>query len=44
MGGAINLSMLQVGRFLTGVAAGMTAASIPVGNHGYYNFLYSLSP
>ncbi|XP_063326635.1 solute carrier family 2, facilitated glucose transporter member 6 [Pelmatolapia mariae] len=30
MGGAINLSMLQVGRFLTGVAAGMTAASIPV--------------
>lgn len=30
MGGAINLWMLQVGRFLTGVAGGMTAASIPV--------------
>ncbi|KAG7239488.1 hypothetical protein INR49_028959 [Caranx melampygus] len=30
MGGAVNLWMLQVGRFLTGVAGGMTAASIPV--------------
>ncbi|KAG7506186.1 solute carrier family 2, facilitated glucose transporter member 6 [Solea senegalensis] len=30
MGGAMNLWMLQVGRFLTGVAGGMTAASIPV--------------
>ncbi|GLD70190.1 solute carrier family 2, facilitated glucose transporter member 6-like protein [Lates japonicus] len=30
MGGATNLWMLQVGRFLTGVAGGMTAASIPV--------------
>lgn len=35
MGGAMNLWMLQVGRFLTGVAGGMTAASIPVGHHGY---------
>lgn len=31
MGGAMNLWMLNVGRFLTGVAGGMTAASIPVG-------------
>ncbi|KAM4534901.1 solute carrier family 2, facilitated glucose transporter member 6 isoform 1-T5 [Fundulus diaphanus] len=30
MGGAVNLWMLHVGRFLTGVAGGMTAASIPV--------------
>ncbi|XP_042360219.1 solute carrier family 2, facilitated glucose transporter member 6 [Plectropomus leopardus] len=30
MGGAFNLWMLHVGRFLTGVAGGMTAASIPV--------------
>uniref|UniRef100_UPI0037E7282B solute carrier family 2, facilitated glucose transporter member 6 n=1 Tax=Semicossyphus pulcher TaxID=241346 RepID=UPI0037E7282B len=30
MGGAVNVWMLQVGRFLTGVAGGMTAASIPV--------------
>uniref|UniRef100_A0A8C6TUX0 Solute carrier family 2 member 6 n=1 Tax=Neogobius melanostomus TaxID=47308 RepID=A0A8C6TUX0_9GOBI len=30
MGGASNLSMLYVGRFLTGLAGGMTAASIPV--------------
>ncbi|XP_029365198.1 solute carrier family 2, facilitated glucose transporter member 6 isoform X2 [Echeneis naucrates] len=30
MGGAVNLWMLNVGRFLTGVAGGMTAASIPV--------------
>uniref|UniRef100_A0A3Q0SIP2 Solute carrier family 2 member 6 n=1 Tax=Amphilophus citrinellus TaxID=61819 RepID=A0A3Q0SIP2_AMPCI len=30
MGGAINVWMLQVGRFLNGVAGGMTAASIPV--------------
>uniref|UniRef100_A0A3B3VMQ5 Solute carrier family 2, facilitated glucose transporter member 8 n=1 Tax=Poecilia latipinna TaxID=48699 RepID=A0A3B3VMQ5_9TELE len=30
MGGAVNLSMLHGGRFLTGVAGGMTAASIPV--------------
>lgn len=35
MGGAINVWMLHVGRFLNGVAGGMTAASIPVGNHGY---------
>lgn len=34
MGGAVDLWMLQVGRFLTGVAGGMTAASIPVGRHG----------
>lgn len=27
----MNLWMLNVGRFLTGVAGGMTAASIPVG-------------
>uniref|UniRef100_A0A3Q3WG15 Solute carrier family 2, facilitated glucose transporter member 8 n=1 Tax=Mola mola TaxID=94237 RepID=A0A3Q3WG15_MOLML len=30
LGGAVNLWMLNVGRFLTGVAGGMTAASIPV--------------
>uniref|UniRef100_A0A672GDT1 Solute carrier family 2, facilitated glucose transporter member 8 n=1 Tax=Salarias fasciatus TaxID=181472 RepID=A0A672GDT1_SALFA len=30
MGGAVDLWMLHVGRFLTGVAGGMTAASIPV--------------
>ncbi|KAK7939855.1 hypothetical protein WMY93_003181 [Mugilogobius chulae] len=30
MGGAFNLPMLYVGRFLTGLAGGMTAASIPV--------------
>ncbi|XP_037648245.1 solute carrier family 2, facilitated glucose transporter member 6 [Sebastes umbrosus] len=30
MGGAVDLWMLYVGRFLTGVAGGMTAASIPV--------------
>uniref|UniRef100_A0A3Q2DJ39 Solute carrier family 2 member 6 n=1 Tax=Cyprinodon variegatus TaxID=28743 RepID=A0A3Q2DJ39_CYPVA len=30
MGGAVNLWMLHTGRFLTGVAGGMTAASIPV--------------
>ena len=39
MGGAVDLWMLYVGRFLTGVAGGMTAASIPVGYHGYRNFL-----
>lgn len=30
MGGAVNVWMLHVGRFLTGFAGGMTAASIPV--------------
>ncbi|XP_068606379.1 solute carrier family 2, facilitated glucose transporter member 6 [Brachionichthys hirsutus] len=30
LGGAINLSMLLAGRFLTGLAGGMTGASIPV--------------
>jgi len=30
MGGAIDRWMLHVGRFLTGIAGGMTAASIPV--------------
>ncbi|XP_003964559.1 solute carrier family 2, facilitated glucose transporter member 6 [Takifugu rubripes] len=30
LGGAVNLWMLLLGRFLTGVAGGMTAASIPV--------------
>ncbi|XP_041813822.1 solute carrier family 2, facilitated glucose transporter member 6 [Chelmon rostratus] len=30
LGGAVDLWMLHVGRFLTGVAGGMTAASIPV--------------
>lgn len=30
MGGAFNRPMLYVGRFLTGLAGGMTAASIPV--------------
>ncbi|XP_028267081.1 solute carrier family 2, facilitated glucose transporter member 6 [Parambassis ranga] len=30
MGGAVDLWMLHIGRFLTGVAGGMTAASIPV--------------
>ncbi len=37
MGGAVDLWMLHLGRFLTGVAGGMTAASIPVGYHGYIN-------
>lgn len=35
LGGAMNLWMLLVGRFLTGVAGGMTAASIPVCYTGY---------
>nr|QDF45863.1 glucose transporter 6 [Lateolabrax maculatus] len=30
MGGAVDLWMLHLGRFLTGIAGGMTAASIPV--------------
>ncbi|KAM3863919.1 solute carrier family 2, facilitated glucose transporter member 6 [Diretmus argenteus] len=30
LGGAVNRWMLHVGRFLTGIAGGMTAASIPV--------------
>ncbi|XP_062263747.1 solute carrier family 2, facilitated glucose transporter member 6 [Platichthys flesus] len=30
MGGAVNIWMLHLGRFLTGIAGGMTAASIPV--------------
>lgn len=40
MGGAVNVWMLHVGRFLTGVAGGMTAASIPVGYHGYTCFSF----
>ena len=44
MGGAVNVWMLHVGRFLTGVAGGMTAASIPVGYHGYTCFSFFLSP
>lgn len=39
MGGAVDLWMLHVGRFLTGVASGMTAASIPVGYHDERNFV-----
>lgn len=35
LGGAVNLAMLYAGRFLTGVAGGMTAASIPVSYHAY---------
>lgn len=35
LGGAMNLWMLLVGRFLTGIAGGMTAASIPVRYNGY---------
>ena len=42
LGGAVDLWMLHVGRFLTGVAGGMTAASIPVGYHGYRSFSFSL--
>lgn len=38
MGGAVDLWMLHLGRFLTGVAGGMTAASIPVGYYGYSTF------
>lgn len=34
LGGAVNLWMLLLGRFLTGVAGGMTAASIPVCYNG----------
>lgn len=37
LGGAVDRWMLHVGRFLTGIAGGMTAASIPVGYHGYRN-------
>lgn len=40
LGGAVDLWMLHVGRFLTGLAGGMTAASIPVGHLGYRTFLY----
>lgn len=35
LGGAVNLWMLLLGRFLTGVAGGMTAASIPVRYNGH---------
>lgn len=35
LGGAVNLWMLLMGRFLTGVAGGMTAASIPVRYNGH---------
>lgn len=35
LGGAVNLWMLLLGRFLTGVAGGMTAASIPVRYSGH---------
>lgn len=35
LGGAMHLWMLLVGRFLTGVAGGMTAASIPVRYNSY---------
>lgn len=40
LGGAVDLWMLHLGRFLTGVAGGMTAASIPVGYRGHRIFLY----
>lgn len=35
LGGAVNLGMLHAGRFLTGLAGGMTAASIPVSSYDY---------
>lgn len=35
LGGAVSLWMLLLGRFLTGVAGGMTAASIPVRYNGH---------
>ena len=34
----MDLWMLHLGRFLTGVAGGMTAASIPVSCNGYGSF------
>ncbi len=39
LGGAMDRWMLHLGRFLTGVAGGMTAASIPVGYHLQSTFL-----
>lgn len=42
LGGAVDLWMLHLGRFLTGVAGGMTAASIPVGYRGHRIFLYQV--
>lgn len=44
LGGASDRWMLHVGRFLTGVAGGMTAASIPVGYHGYRNVPQPILP
>lgn len=38
MGGAVDVWMLHLGRFLTGVAGGMTAASIPVCYDGCSTF------
>lgn len=38
MGGAVDVWMLHLGRFLTGVAGGMTAASIPVRYTGCSTF------
>ena len=42
MGGASDFWMLLLGRFLTGVAGGMTAGSIPVGYHRYRNLFIAM--
>lgn len=42
MGGAVDVWMLHLGRFLTGLAGGMTAASIPVRYYGRSTFCKSV--
>lgn len=44
LAGAVDIWMLHLGRFLTGVAGGVTAASIPVGLLGYKDSLSPICP